>query len=841
MEAKDKGEGMAKKLRRSLSGRFKDEIAHFLSQKRADSDQTKNAKKKTPTPIKKKKGKASSLPQPPSRRFQQTFAEKKKHKRSASNPQEENAVVQSSEKKNYKRSSSQEEIPIVKKKRLSGPTSPRGSPPSSTIPSTNVALSLPFTKATREIRRRSSSEEDTLKQSVGVTKRKPGRSTSSPNLKRLQLSGNIPTVNAAPSATSSSSSSSAAPAPRPVLIKRQSQERRVTVSEVDPKSDGSSSSSMTTTPITIKSQRTSNDKEREPVKRSFSISNLKLATLEVYPTAKTNVEKKQRLAPPAEGISPRLQTRIRVLNEWMKVRPAWDELVDREIVHPDPIKSGGDNRYKPSESLNGWLKRRPSSSELVERGIIKDEQKFSKKREKFKQNLLKLINQRRKEKQQKMANTDEYYLLAEEWYKVVEEMDSVSSSASSSASSSPRTSFCLGTDGPREVRFVDIQFKPNGRLGGGCFGDVFEAYLPGVGKVAAKILRSSTKSEQAFDREIEALRRTLSSEHTVNLKGWSTDVQYCILTELCEGGSVERFLHTQKLRFTQRQALRIAIGVAEGMHYLHTLDPPILHRDISSGNILMHPNADGRVCIGDFGIAVQKTEKKSDLKLAKNGNPRYRAPEISNGQPYSRKADVYSFGNLFYEMLTGTRPFQEISENEVGNHIAKGATPKFPRDPPIDRRLRRLVRRCWRFEPRKRPSFGRLLEGMYACSAALKREEEEGIVTVRSSSSCDAATSDDDEDEDLTADDGDYSDDDDEFEFTNTAGSQTSSFDDRLLVVGGIGSANHRLLSSAQQQQQLTRNHPQLNGMGEGATVTPRNKELAFDLEECTTDEEAFT
>lgn len=144
--------------------------------------------------------------------------------------------------------------------------------------------------------------------------------------------------------------------------------------------------------------------------------------------------------------------------------------------------------------------------------------------------------------------------------------------------------------------------------------------------------------------------------------------------------------------------MRIGREVAEGMKYLHALKPPILHRDLSLGNIFLHPSIDGRVCIGDFGIAVDKP-KRGSVRFSKNGNPRYRyselsttalicfvcssfllrrAPEVSNGEPYSRKADVYSFGNLLFELLTRQIPFADVEDNKVAELIAKGYTPRFP-------------------------------------------------------------------------------------------------------------------------------------------------------------------
>jgi serine/threonine protein kinase len=68
-----------------------------------------------------------------------------------------------------------------------------------------------------------------------------------------------------------------------------------------------------------------------------------------------------------------------------------------------------------------------------------------------------------------------------------------------------------------------------------------------------------------------------------------------------------------------------------------------------------------------------------------------RAPEVSNGEPYSRKADVYSFGNLLFELLTNQKPFAEVEDNKVAELIAKGCTPRFPDSCAVPERLRRCV------------------------------------------------------------------------------------------------------------------------------------------------------
>ena len=98
----------------------------------------------------------------------------------------------------------------------------------------------------------------------------------------------------------------------------------------------------------------------------------------------------------------------------------------------------------------------------------------------------------------------------------------------------------------------------------------------------------------------------------------------------------------------------------------------------------------------------------------------------------SLQADVYSFGNLFYELLTNKKPFPEHEDNRVADVIAKGGTPEFPANCKIDTKLQKLVKKCWSMDPDDRPSFKKVvsqLEEHQAESAKQekkRKEKEEG-------------------------------------------------------------------------------------------------------------------
>lgn len=466
------------------------------------------------------------------------------------------------------------------------------------------------------------------------------------------------------------------------------------------------------------------------------------------------------------GVSPRLQERCAFLDKWLKGRPTWKDVFERGlfttkaklkskissspcVITPEqtngnsasdkersgakgedhqhskagaacgqrgflyawiekeaaaPSKGDLKERMRSStDALERLLQERPSWFELMERGIGKDENRDEKKREKCKRTLRYLLR-KRKEKEvqtQKGAGVVDTYFEIGRPQRTAEDCHVICTDRMRDD----------GSEVPhREINFFNLDFV--GPIGGGCYGNVYEAYLKGeTEKVAVKILRKDLyHPEKAFKREVEALKRTAKSPHIVKLRGYCTDPYYCIVTELCAGGSLDKALlrkpHPAKL--TLNQAVRIAREVAEGMKFLHSLKPPIMHRDLSINNIFLHPSIEGRVCVGDFGLAVDKI-KRGSVQFSKNGNPRYRAPEVSNGEPYSRKAEVYSFGNLFFELLTSEKPFPDVEDNKVAELIAKGCTPRFSESSAVPERLRRLVERCWRKNPSDRPSFKKVV------------------------------------------------------------------------------------------------------------------------------------
>ncbi|KAG8958247.1 hypothetical protein FRC03_009301 [Tulasnella sp. 419] len=151
--------------------------------------------------------------------------------------------------------------------------------------------------------------------------------------------------------------------------------------------------------------------------------------------------------------------------------------------------------------------------------------------------------------------------------------------------------------------------------------------------------------------------------------------------------------------------------VANGLAYLHSSTPPIIHGDIKSDNVLIDDK--GNAVIIDFGLGLVIHNKPMVLERTtsscENGNPRWLAPELyfEEGAMRSMATDVYAFGCLLLEIATGALPFRKLSNRRVVSALASGIPPvsekeDYPELPENDD-LWALMSMCWNREHQARP------------------------------------------------------------------------------------------------------------------------------------------
>ncbi|XP_050267796.1 serine/threonine-protein kinase STY46-like isoform X9 [Quercus robur] len=224
--------------------------------------------------------------------------------------------------------------------------------------------------------------------------------------------------------------------------------------------------------------------------------------------------------------------------------------------------------------------------------------------------------------------------------------------------------------------------------------------------VAIKVLRAEHMNEnmqREFTQEV-IMMREIQHKNVVQFIGACTrPPSLCIVMEYMSGGSIHDFLHKQKNVFTHPDLIRVAIDVSKGMKYLHHNN--IIHRDLKAANLLMDGN--GVVKISDFGIA--RMQAQSGVMTAETGTYRWMAPEVIEHKPYDHKVDVFSFGVLLWELLTGKLPYEQLSPLQAAvGVVQKGLRPIIPKQTP--QKLGELLERCWQQDPSSRPEFSEILE-----------------------------------------------------------------------------------------------------------------------------------
>ncbi|XP_077132257.1 RAF proto-oncogene serine/threonine-protein kinase isoform X1 [Ranitomeya variabilis] len=250
------------------------------------------------------------------------------------------------------------------------------------------------------------------------------------------------------------------------------------------------------------------------------------------------------------------------------------------------------------------------------------------------------------------------------------------------------------------------------RIGSGSFGTVYKGKWHG--DVAVKILKVTDPTPeqlQAFRNEVAVLRKT-RHVNILLFMGYMTKDNLAIVTQWCEGSSLYKHLHVQETKFQMFQLIDIARQTAQGMDYLHAKN--IIHRDMKSNNIFLHEGL--TVKIGDFGLATVKSRWSGSQQVEQpTGSILWMAPEVirlQDNNPFSFQSDVYSYGIVLYELMTGELPYSHIRDRDqiiflVGRGCLVPDLSKLYKNCP--KAMKRLVADCMQKVKEERPLFPQIL------------------------------------------------------------------------------------------------------------------------------------
>ncbi|XP_022134379.1 LRR receptor-like serine/threonine-protein kinase FEI 2 [Momordica charantia] len=205
-------------------------------------------------------------------------------------------------------------------------------------------------------------------------------------------------------------------------------------------------------------------------------------------------------------------------------------------------------------------------------------------------------------------------------------------------------------------------------IGCGGFGTVYKLAMDDGNVFALKrIVKLNDGFDCFFERELEILG-SMKHRYLVNLRGYcNSPTSKLLIYDFLPGGSLDEALHGVSEQLDWDARLNIIMGAAKGLAYLHhDCSPRIIHRDIKSSNILLDANLEARV--SDFGLAKLLEDEESHITTIVAGTLGYLAPEYMQSGRATEKTDVYSFGVLVLEVLSGKRP-TDASYIEKGLNI----------------------------------------------------------------------------------------------------------------------------------------------------------------------------
>ncbi|CAI9783097.1 unnamed protein product [Fraxinus pennsylvanica] len=285
------------------------------------------------------------------------------------------------------------------------------------------------------------------------------------------------------------------------------------------------------------------------------------------------------------------------------------------------------------------------------------------------------------------------------------------------------------SDGIGRLQIIkNIDLEELRELGSGTFGTVYHGKWRGTDVAIKRINErcfAGKPSEQDRMREDfwnEAIK--LADLHHPNVVAFYGVVlddpsgSIATVTEYMVNGSLRKALQKSERNLDKRKRLLITMDVAFGMEYLHGKN--IVHFDLKSDNLLVNLRDPHRpICkVGDLGLS--KVKCHTLISGGVRGTLPWMAPELLNGSSslVSEKVDVFSFGIVMWELLTGEEPYTDLHYGAIiGGIVSNTLRPPVPES--CDPDWRQLMERCWSAEPSERPSFTEVADDLRAMAAKL--------------------------------------------------------------------------------------------------------------------------
>ncbi|XP_023544686.1 proline-rich receptor-like protein kinase PERK2 [Cucurbita pepo subsp. pepo] len=278
-----------------------------------------------------------------------------------------------------------------------------------------------------------------------------------------------------------------------------------------------------------------------------------------------------------------------------------------------------------------------------------------------------------------------------------------------------------------ELRTATSDFSAENLIGEGGYSSVYKGCLLNGTSVVVKVLKSNNDARDNFLMELDVVS-SIKHEHIAPLIGVCMENEHLIsVYDYFPEGSLDENLHGQKGRgkFQWEMRFKVAIAVAEALNYLHNeCSSPVIHRDIKSSNILVSEKFQPQ--LSDFGLAMRgPTDSSYVVNTDVVGTFGYIAPEYLMHGKVSDKIDVYAFGVVLLELLSGRRPIDRFGVGEGqgslvlwAKEVLNSEDPKVLMDPEVDvefnddevQRVIMAAKLCIDLSARLRPNVSEILK-----------------------------------------------------------------------------------------------------------------------------------